>query len=134
VDDTQDRSVHVTVPPRTEFLALLRTVTDGVATRMRLPLDAIDDLRLAVDEAVAFLLTTQPTAMRVELRLEPTDGELRATVGTDSRIELWPPDDYRSTLPWLVISALADSASIGMSEQGTPVITIVKRTLDVRAT
>ena len=134
MDDLQDRSIHVTVPTGTEFLTLIRMVTDGVATRMRLPLDAIDDLRLAVDEAVAFLLTTQLKARRLDVRLESTDGELRATVGTDSPIELWPPDDYRSTLPWLIISGLADDASIGRTGRGTPTITIVKRTLDARAT
>lgn len=134
MDETQDRSVYVSVPPRAEFLALLRTVTGGVATRMRLPLDAIDDLRLAVDEAVAFLVTTDRRATRVEMRLDPSDGELIATIGTDSRIEQWPPPDYRSTLPWQVISGLTDAASIALSERGTPTITFVKWTLDARTT
>jgi serine/threonine-protein kinase RsbW len=134
VDEPQDRSVYVSVPARTEFLALLRTVTGGVATQMRLSLDAIDDLRLAVDEAVAFLLITDRNAAHVEMRLDPSDGELTATIGTDSPVELWPPPDYRSTLPWQVISGLTDAASITRSERGTPTITFLKRTLDARAT
>jgi serine/threonine-protein kinase RsbW len=133
VEEPYSRSVYVSVPPRTEFLALLRTVTGGVATRMQLPLDSIDDLRLAVDEAVAFLLTTDRNAARVEMRLDPADGGLTATIGTDSPIELWPPRDYRSTLPWQVISGLTDAASITRSERGTPTIVFVKRTLDARA-
>lgn len=134
MEEPHDSSVYVSVPPRAEFLALLRTVTGGVATRMQLPLDAIDDLRLAVDEAVAFLLTTGRNASRVEMRLDPTDGELTATVGTDSSIEEWPPAGYEATLPWRVISGLTDAASVTRSEQGTPTITIVKRTLDPRST
>jgi serine/threonine-protein kinase RsbW len=134
VEETQDRSVFVSVPPRSEFLALLRTVTGGVATRMQLPLDAIDDLRLAVDEAIAFLLTTDPNASRVEMRLDPTDAELSATIGTDSPIELWPPHGYQETLPWRVISGLTDGAQMTHSERGTPTITFAKRTLDAPST
>jgi serine/threonine-protein kinase RsbW len=124
--------VFITVPPRTEFIALLRTVTGGVATRMQLPLDAIDDLRLAVDEAVAFLLTASRDASRIEMRLDPSDTELSATVGTDSPIELWPPRGYQDTLPWQVISGLTDGAQMARSERGTPTIRFAKRTLDPR--
>jgi serine/threonine-protein kinase RsbW len=124
--------VFITVPPRTEFIALLRTVTGGIATRMQLPLDAIDDLRLAVDEAVAFLLTASRDASRIEMRLDPSDTELSATVGTDSPIELWPPRGYQDTLPWQVISGLTDGAQMARSERGTPTIRFAKRTLDPR--
>jgi hypothetical protein len=133
VEDPQDRSVSVIVPPRSEFLALLRAVTGAVATRMQLPLDAIDDLRLAVVEAVAFLLMTDRSASRVEMRLEPTDAGLTATIGTDSPIELWPPDGYQETLPWQIISGLTDGAQVARSERGTPMITFAKRTLDARS-
>ncbi len=128
----QDHSVSVSVPSRTEFIALLRTVTGGVATRMELPLDAIDDLRLAVDEAVALLLTTSRGASRIEMRLDPTDHELIATVGTDEPIDVWPPDGYQDTLPWQVISGLTDDARMTRSERGTPTITFTKRTLEPR--
>lgn len=132
--DHQDRSVFISVPPRTGSIALLRTVTGGVATRMQLPLDAIDDLRLAVDEAVTLLLMTSRGASRIEMRLDPTDAELTATVGTDAPIEPWPPHGYQETLPWQVISGLTDGAQMARSERGTPTITFAKRTLDARTT
>ena len=124
--------MFISVPPRSEFIALLRTVTGGVATRMELPLDAIDDLRLAVDEAVALLLTTGRGASRIEMRLDPTEAELTATVSTDAPIEPWPPHGYQETLPWQVISGLTDGARMARSERGTPTITFAKRTLDAR--
>lgn len=130
--DPHDHSVFISVPSRTEFIALLRTVTGGVATRMQLPLDAIDDLRLAVDEAVALLLTTSRGASRIEMRLHPTDAALTATIGTDAPIELWPPFGYQETLPWQVISGLTDGAQMARSDRGTPTITFAKRTLDAR--
>ncbi len=126
--------MHISVPARAEFLALLRSVTGGVATRMKLSLDVIDDLRLAVDEAVAFLLATNRNAARVEMRLDATDAGLTATIGADSPMELWPPHDYGSSLPWQVISGLTDAASVARSERGTPTIMFIKRTLDVRTT
>jgi serine/threonine-protein kinase RsbW len=134
VEEPKDRSVYVSVPPRTEFIGLLRTVTGGVASRLQLPLDAIDDVRLAVDEAVAFLLTTNRDASRIEMRLDTTDGALTATIGADSSIALWPPHDYQGTLPWRVISGLTDGAQIVRSERGTPTVTFVKRALDPRST
>ncbi len=130
--DPQDRSVFVSVPPRTEFIALLRTVTGGVAMRMQLPVDAIDDLRLAVDEAVSLLLKTSPEASRIEMRLVPSDTELTAIVGIDSPIEIWPPQRYHDILPWQVISGLTDDAKMARSERGTPMISFAKRTLDPR--
>lgn len=132
--ESENRGVYVSVPPRAEFLALLRTITRGVAARAQLPLDAIDDLCLAVDEAVAFLLTTDRSSARVEMRLEPAGAELTATIGIDSPIESWPPPGYQATLPWQVISGLTDAASIIRSERGTPTIVFVKRTpLDARS-
>lgn len=130
--ESNDRSIAVSVPPRTEFLALLRTVTGGVAGRMRLPLDAIDDLRLAVDEAVAFLLTKDRDATRIEMRLEPDDAELRVTVGTDSTVDPWPPQRSETTLAWQIISGLTDGAWIARSDRGTPTIVLVKRTIPPR--
>ena len=132
MEEPPNPSVYVSVPPRTEFLALLRTVTGGVATRMQLPLDAIDDLRLAVDEAVSFLLTADGDATRVEMRLDPDETALAATISTDSQIEVWPPPGYQETLPWQIISGLTDGASIVRSERGAPTITFTKRTLDLQ--
>jgi hypothetical protein len=107
-------------------------VTGGVATRMQLPLDAIDDLRLAVDEAVAFLLTADGDAVRVEMRLDPDETALAATISMDSKIEVWPPPGYQETLPWQIISGLTDGASAVRSDRGAPMITFTKRTLDLQ--
>ena len=134
MEEPPNHSVRVSVPPRAEFLALLRTITGSVATRMQLPLDTIDDLRLAVDEAVAFLLTTNRNAARVEMRLVPGDAELMTTILADSHVERWPPRGYQETLSWQVISGLTDAASISRTERGAATITFRKRTPDARPT
>src|SRR5690348_1071514 len=55
-DTTQD---HVTVcmPAEGAYLSVLRTATAGLAARLDFTLDEIEDLRIAVDEACAMLLS-----------------------------------------------------------------------------
>lgn len=48
--------VELEVPADPAYLAVLRTATAGLAARMDLTLDEIEDLRIAVDEACALLL------------------------------------------------------------------------------
>ena len=78
---------------------------------------------------MALLLTSSRDASRIEMRLDPTDSELTATVGTDAALESWPPPGYQETLPWQVISGLTDGAKMARSDRGTPTITFAKRTL-----
>src|SRR3954454_8113182 len=47
------------VPADPAYLAVLRTATAGLAARLDLTLDEIEDLRIAVDEACALLLEHQ---------------------------------------------------------------------------
>ncbi len=52
-----DRDVVIlAVPAMTSYLAVLRTATAGLAARLGMTLDEIEDLRIAVDEACAILL------------------------------------------------------------------------------
>src|SRR6266699_583394 len=55
-DTTRD---HVTVcmPAEGAYLSVLRTATAGLAARLDFTLDEIEDLRIAVDEACAMLLS-----------------------------------------------------------------------------
>jgi hypothetical protein len=53
VSHPRSDAITVTVPARAEFLHLIRSVVASVAARRDLSIDAIEDLRLAVDEACA---------------------------------------------------------------------------------
>ena len=44
-------TIAISVPARAEFLHVVRTVVGSVAARCNLTIDAIEDLRIAVDEA-----------------------------------------------------------------------------------
>src|SRR4051794_31030133 len=49
-------TVELDVPASPAYLAVVRTATAGLAARLALTLDQIEDLRIAVDEACALLL------------------------------------------------------------------------------
>ena len=57
-DSLADRDyVQVRMPAEGAYLSVLRTATAGLAARLDFTLDEIEDLRIAIDEACAMLLS-----------------------------------------------------------------------------
>jgi serine/threonine-protein kinase RsbW len=121
-------SVRLSVPARPEFVHVLRSVTAAVASKVPLSLDDVDDLRLAVDEACARLLSLpgKPTAFRLDLRSLPDRFEVVAAV--DSSTPVWPPSGFEDTLAWRVLGGLAESVRFELWN-GAPAVRIVKRSI-----
>jgi serine/threonine-protein kinase RsbW len=120
--------IRVTVPSRAEFVHVLRAVTATVASRVPVPFDGIEDLRLAVDEACAQLLAL-PGGTALTLRLRPLPDRLEAVVGIDAPANGWPPPALEQTLGWRVLTALVDS--VALDDDGTtPSIRFTKRSLE----
>ncbi len=117
--------VVVEVPPRPEHAHILRSVVASVAARLDLPLDSIEDLKIAVDEAVAHLLTTGGTVLRIEVLAQPNGIEV--TASTDAPDAPWPPDGFEGSLTWQVLTGLTDDASFGLD--GGPLLRFTKRAL-----
>lgn len=125
-----DGSVIISVPSNPEFLGPLRSFVGSVAAQLRLSVDDIDDVRLAVDEAFSYLLSIASSDSPVVLSLLPTAQELITTVSIDASVSAWPPVGVQDTLSWKVISGLVDRVTLQLSAEGRPSIVIVKRTLD----
>src|SRR5262245_30964214 len=121
--------VTVSVPADGRSVHVLRAVTAAVASRMRMSFDAIEDLRLAVDEASAWLLGVNPDASTLTLRLLPLDDRLEAVVAVDAGAATWPPPEVERGLPWRILSALVDTLALG-ADPGGPSISLGKRTLE----
>lgn len=119
--------VRVSVPARPEFVHVLRGVIGAVAGRLPLTLDGVDDLRLAVDEAAAKLLSLPGSPELLRLDLRPMPGRLEVVVAADVAAP-WPPDGIQETLSWKVLQALVESVRFERWN-GVPAIRIVKRTL-----
>lgn len=120
-----EQLIRVSVPARSGFIHLFRTVVASAAERAGLPYDDIEDLRLAVHEASADLLALRGGATTLTLRVAALDGDLEVAVWADAEASEWPkgPPDR---LTWRVLSTLTDEASM-VREGDAPGIRLLKR-------
>lgn len=108
---------------------MLRAVTSGVAAGLDFSIDEIDDLRLAVDEASAHLLSCRPSATRLRLRLIGRHDRLEVVLHADADLGEWPDEEARTSMAWHVISALSDDAAMEHID-GVPAIRFSKLMTD----
>jgi serine/threonine-protein kinase RsbW len=101
-----DDLVTLTVPAASGYVSLLRSVAAGVAARVDLDLDRIEDVRLAVSEACAVVLADAPVGAVLTLTLRPGPEALRVEVSAPGH-RVPDPDSFA----WTVLSALADHAA-----------------------
>jgi hypothetical protein len=120
--------VVVSIPGVAAYLHILRAITGSVAARVRMPVDAIEDLRLAVHEAASYLLSVTGGAT-LTLELLATEHDLRALLTADAVVAVWPPEGYESSLSRTVMAGLSDASMVRLSGSA-PAIELRKRTLD----
>jgi serine/threonine-protein kinase RsbW len=117
-------SDHVTVkmPADGAYLSVLRTATAGLAARLDFTLDEIEDMRIAVDEACAMLLSQAIPGSNLECAFHLGQDEMTVSVSVRCLAPRVPAGD---TFAWTVLSALAGSvdAQVGPGD----VLTIVLR-------
>ncbi|HEX6262714.1 MAG TPA: hypothetical protein VF097_07695 [Actinomycetota bacterium] len=125
MSDRISTPVVVDVPAAPEQAYVLRSVVASVGARLDLPLDSIEDLKIAVDEAVAHLLTTGGTRLRMEIF--PSESGLKVTTSTDASQEAWPPEGFEGSLTWQVLTGLTDEAWFAVD--GGPILGFTKQAL-----
>jgi serine/threonine-protein kinase RsbW len=114
--------VTVRMPAEGAYLSVLRTATAGLAARLDFTLDEIEDLRIAVDEACAMLLSQAIPGSDLECSFALGRDMMTISVSVPSLAPTPPASD---TFAWTVLSALAGSvdAFTGPGDQ----LTIVMR-------
>jgi serine/threonine-protein kinase RsbW len=114
-ETTQDH-VQVCMPAEGAYLSVLRTATAGLAARLDFTLDEIEDLRIAVDEACAMLLSQAIPGTNLECAFDLSAQEMTITV---SVIAAEPRIPARDTFAWTVLSALAGTvdSKLGPDDQ-----------------
>lgn len=108
-------TVHLRVPADPAYLAVIRTATAGLAARLDLTLDEIEDLRIAVDEACALLLDHQPHPgedLQAAFTLHPNALDVLVTGPTLSL-------PRRSSFAWSVLEALVGQVETGTTGEGS---------------
>ncbi|TDE56111.1 anti-sigma factor [Nonomuraea mesophila] len=109
--------VSIRLPAASAYLSVLRTATAGLAARLDFTLDEIEDLRIAVDEACAMLLSEAVPGTDLTAEFELTGQEMQvrvevATVGSSA--------PKRDDFAWMVLTALADDVDAVAPSQGLP--------------
>ena len=99
-------TVTVRMPADGAYLSVLRTATAGLAARLDFTLDDIEDLRIAVDEACAMLLSQAVPGSSLECSFALSPDDMTITV---SVLSLSPRPPSADTFAWTVLSALAGS-------------------------
>lgn len=114
------------VPSRPEFIHVLRAVTASVAARLDYSYDEIEDLRLAVDEACALLLTDGGRSTDLQLVITPSDDGVEVVVCTNGEAAEWPLPRAPESLAWQILGALADGVEY-VRWEGMPAVRLAKR-------
>lgn len=96
--------VDLSVPASPAYVAVVRTATAGLAARVDITLDRIEDLRIAVDEACAMLLSQAVPGADLECAFALEAESMRVAVSVLTQDGQEPS---RDTFAWTVLSALA---------------------------
>ena len=100
--------VRLSIPADGAYIAVPRSVVGNLAARNDFTVDAIDDLRIAVDEACSLLLP-QATDGVLECVFQIDPPQL--TVRTSAVVpEGWTPDT--TSFGWTVLTALVETAAV----------------------
>jgi hypothetical protein len=75
---SESPQVHLSVPAERRWLRVVRLTTSGVAADAGLDVDAIEDLRVAIDEACAVLIEQAAPGAQLEVTLTEHDGSVEA--------------------------------------------------------
>jgi len=122
---TDPPAVSAEVPATPEFVQVLRNVAAGVASRLDMAIDQIEEVRLAVTEAASLLLDeAEATTLRLTIWRE--SGGLDVRISSDGAPHGWPSDDVLTTWPWMVVKGLSDDVRLD-TEGGRAAVVFQKR-------
>jgi serine/threonine-protein kinase RsbW len=101
-----DPTVTLRVPASSAFVVLIRTAVSAMCARLDFTIDRIEDVKLAVDEAAALLLSDAPEGSELDVLFTPDapDG---------MRVQMTAPSVHgrsleRDSFTWTVLTALVD--------------------------
>lgn len=109
--DVLEGPVIVVVPGERESLRVLRLVASDVGRLLGFGYDAIEDSRLAVNEAASMLLAAGSGEIECQIGLE--ESVLTVEMSPDQPLDSWPPTDWEGSLGELVLSSVVDGLRLG---------------------
>lgn len=106
--------IELAVPANPDYVGLIRSAAAHVAAHADLTLEAIDDLRLAVDEAFAVLIAHQPVTGRVAVTFHIHNDSLKIEMTGPAG----SPDPDQNSFAWTVLTALVHEVATQTSSDG----------------
>jgi hypothetical protein len=119
-----DGTIELTIPADPRLLRLVRLVASGLASTAGFNVDELDDLRIAVDEAVTALLEGGDGSS-VPMRFE-VDGAQVAMTGTTPASGTDPLDADRLEISTQILAAVCDEHDLRV-ENGELFVRICRR-------
>ncbi|HEV7209964.1 MAG TPA: anti-sigma regulatory factor [Mycobacteriales bacterium] len=116
--------VIVRIPAEGAYLSVLRMVTAGLAARLNFTLDEIEDLKIAVDEACAMLLSQAVPGGDIVVGFNVERDALRVQV-TVATLDGRAPS--RDTFSWTVLTALAGEVDASVDSEDRVTIVLHKQ-------
>lgn len=112
-------SVAVSTPADLARLPVLRSIAATLAVSLDLDIDAIADLRLAVDELATAVISRARPGSRVATEFVADDGAVHVTCAAPAT-SMQPVDEH--SFGWTVLTTLADSvtAAVTRGDDGEP--------------
>ena len=101
-----DPTVTLRIPAHGAFVVLVRAAVSAMCARLDFTIDRIEDIKLAVGESAALLLSDAPENAHLDIRLTPDDPD-------GLRVDMTGPTVHGRSLPrdsftWTVLTALVD--------------------------
>lgn len=122
-------TIRLTVPAKREHLHVVRSVVGGAAAKASLTIDDVEDLRLAIDEACAHLLSVVAGASTLTVEVNETPHSIEVYAGVDAAMAAGTGDDgVGSYLTWHILEALTDTAAMQPGPNGGAGILMTKHT------
>jgi hypothetical protein len=121
--------IQLTLPADEAFHRVAHLVLGGLAVRLNLTFESLEDLELALDA----LLERAPTDGGVTLRVSVLDDELRTIVGPFTSVRAELDQGGRALNLSRILSAVCDSVEIS-DHDGSQWVELTKRVQTTKAT
>ena len=122
-DEAIRDKVTIKMPADGAYLSVLRTATAGLAARLDFTLDEIEDMRIAVDEACAMLLSQAIPGSDLACDFALGHDSMTVRVSVSCLAPRVPSGD---TFAWTVLTALAGSVDAQVGPGDVLTITLRK--------
>lgn len=113
MEPERTHAVRVELPAQTINMSIVRTVAAAVAARADLTVDQIEDVRLATDEAMSYLISHAVTDATVTCLLTVDGGSFRAEMSCSTTASEAPEPEAFS---WTVLTALVGAVETDLRD------------------